>query len=141
MQMTILKFHKDTEETDELLTPVVNIERDSEQFVTLYGEEGEDGLPYIVLDQDVLDELRKLEPKTVGSGQVEVEEVDNRDSRTTWLWFNNHQDYIEVDVAELLSNIHENLIDESGKVTGDPNLAMAIEQVCQAYGLPGYEFT
>jgi len=63
VNMTIMTFHKDTEETDELQVPVANIERDSEQYVTIYGEEIADAVPYIVLDQDVLDELQQLQPQ------------------------------------------------------------------------------
>ncbi len=37
----------------------------------------------------------------------EVTEVDNRDSRTTWLWISPQQ-YVEVDPIELIQNMIEN---------------------------------
>lgn len=47
----------------------------------------------------------------------EVTEVDNRDSRTTWLWISNEQ-YIEVDPIELIQNMVENC----AHVITDPTL-------------------
>ncbi len=41
-------------------TVVSNVERDSEQFVTIYGTERNGQLYYIVLDQEVLDKLNGL---------------------------------------------------------------------------------
>ena len=38
--------------------------------------------------------------------RVEVTELDNRDTRTTWLWIGD--DYIEVDPVELIQNVIEN---------------------------------
>jgi hypothetical protein len=37
---------------------------------------------------------------------IKVDEVDNRDSRTTWLWIGN--DYVEVDPVDLIENMLEN---------------------------------
>ncbi len=47
----------------------------------------------------------------------EVTEVDNRDSRTTWLWISSNQ-YIEVDPIDLIKNMVENC----AHVITDPTL-------------------
>ena len=39
---------------------------------------------------------------------LKVDTVDNRDSRTTWLWINGDTEYIEVDPVDLIENMIEN---------------------------------
>ena len=41
-------------------TVVANVERDSDEFVTIYGTERKGQLYYIVLDQDVVDRIRSV---------------------------------------------------------------------------------
>jgi len=42
--------------------------------------------------------------------QYDVQDVDNRDQRTTWLWIT--QDYVEVDPIDLMENMIENCYNE-----------------------------
>lgn len=62
MKMTILRAVRSKEMDVDLeqCTTVSNVERDSNQFVTIYGTEENGQLYYIVLDQDVVDKIRAV---------------------------------------------------------------------------------
>jgi len=60
MKLSCLTFHKDTTETDELHLEIVNVERDSEAFITLYADELNGKVHYFVMDQELLEHLKKL---------------------------------------------------------------------------------
>ncbi len=59
MKMTILRAVRSKEMDVDLneTTEVSNVERDDEQFVTIYGTEKDGQLYYIVLDQQVVDKI------------------------------------------------------------------------------------
>lgn len=61
--MSIMRSTKELEFDVDLkhLTEVANIERDSEEWVTIYGTETDSGeLFYIVINQALVDELKKI---------------------------------------------------------------------------------
>ncbi len=60
MKMSVLRAVRSKEMDVDLehITTVSNVERDSEQFVTIYGTERNGQLYYIVLDQEVVDKIR-----------------------------------------------------------------------------------
>ena len=62
MNMTILRAVRSEEMDVDLKhrTVVTNIERDSDQFITIYGTEQEGQLFYIVLDQEVVDKIKTI---------------------------------------------------------------------------------
>ena len=62
MIMTILRAVRSKEMDVDLehRTTVSNVERDSDQFVTVYGTEQDGQLFYIVLDQEVVDKIRSV---------------------------------------------------------------------------------
>ncbi len=62
MNMTILRAVRELEmDVDRVVTTKVDlVERDNEQFVTLYGTERDGQLYYIVLDQKVIDKLKTI---------------------------------------------------------------------------------
>ena len=62
MDMTILRAVRELEMDVDIdhRTTVQNIERDSEEFVTIYGTEENGQLYYIVLDQEVVDKIRTI---------------------------------------------------------------------------------
>ena len=62
MVMTILRAVRSKEMDVDLehRTTVSNVERDSDQFVTVYGTEQDGQLFYIVLDQEVVDKIRSV---------------------------------------------------------------------------------
>ena len=71
---------------------------------------------------------------------LKIKEVDNRDVGTTWLWIEGLDDYVEVNIGELLDNVHENMLDACGNIeTENLELAMAIEIICKKLGVAGYE--
>lgn len=62
MKMSILRAVQEREMDVDLeeVTEVQNIERDSEQYVTIYGTERDGHLFYIVLDQEVINRLKTI---------------------------------------------------------------------------------
>lgn len=62
MKMTVLRAVRSKEMDVDLneTTEVANVERDDEQFVTIYGTEKDGRLYYIVLDQEVVDKIRTI---------------------------------------------------------------------------------
>ncbi len=61
--MSIMRSTKELEFDVDLkhLTEVANIDRDSEEFVTIYGTETDSGeLFYIVINQALIDRLKKI---------------------------------------------------------------------------------
>jgi len=62
MKMTILRAVRSKEMDVDLnkTTEVSNVERDDEQFVTIYGTEEDGQLYYIVLDRQVVDKIRTI---------------------------------------------------------------------------------
>jgi len=61
MKLTVNTFHKDTEETDQVDLEIAHIERDNESWITLYSEELHGKTFYIVLDQEILERLYRLD--------------------------------------------------------------------------------
>ena len=62
MKMSILRATRPLEMDVDIdhTTVVANIERDSKEFVTIYGTEENGELYYIVLDQDVINRLKEV---------------------------------------------------------------------------------
>ncbi|KKN04030.1 hypothetical protein LCGC14_1101620 [marine sediment metagenome] len=62
MKMTVLRAVRSKEMDVDIshCTEVSNVERDDEQFVTIYGTEENGQLYYIVLDQAVVDKIRTI---------------------------------------------------------------------------------
>ncbi len=62
MNMTILRAIKELDMDVDLeqVTVVANIERDSDEFITIYGTEENGQLYYIVLDQEVVDKISTI---------------------------------------------------------------------------------
>jgi len=64
MKLVFHTFDTKTEQTDTVEFDVVNIERDSPEYITLYGEELQEKVPYVVLDQELLESLRRLDTRS-----------------------------------------------------------------------------
>ncbi len=62
MKMTILRAVRSKEMDVDLehCTTVQNIDRDSEEFITIYGTEENGQLYYIVLDQEVVNRISNI---------------------------------------------------------------------------------
>ncbi len=62
MNITVLRAVRRLEMDVDLehKTKIVNVERDDEQFVTIYGQETDGQLYYFVLDQELIDKIRTI---------------------------------------------------------------------------------
>ena len=62
MNITVLRAVRRLEMDVDLehKTKIVNVERDDEQFVTIYGQETDEQLYYFVLDQELIDKIKTI---------------------------------------------------------------------------------
>lgn len=61
MKITIMVQCTKTGDTEQVrTTEIVNIERDAADLVTIYGTEQDELLYYLIVDQELIDQLKKV---------------------------------------------------------------------------------
>ncbi len=69
---------------------------------------------------------------------INVDTVDNRDSRTTWLWINGDTEYIEIDPVDLIQNMVENcahVITDPTLIDGETEIPVTADELNEALSI------